>query len=130
MSRTIDSIDIPAWPPCPWPCASSAARRRRGRAGRGRASQRVADVPGHGLAGAVVAAFLGPTRAGPPTERAGSNVTVAVCATGFASTARTPGRWPSTCSTTAFSARVVEAADVQDDGRAWAETVDAMAASP
>ncbi|MGH2921443.1 MAG: SDR family NAD(P)-dependent oxidoreductase [Gaiellaceae bacterium] len=24
MSRTISAIDIPAWPPCPWPCACSA----------------------------------------------------------------------------------------------------------
>jgi hypothetical protein len=35
--------------------------------------------------------------------RAGSNTTVAVCATGLASTRSTPGRRPSTASTTAFS---------------------------
>src|SRR4029077_18970565 len=32
-----------------------------------------------------------------------SKVTLAVCATGLASTRATPGHWPSTCSGTAFS---------------------------
>ena len=61
MSRAIASIDMPAWPPWPWPWASSA-RCDRGVVVRSVVGldERVADVAGRRLAGAVVAAVLDP----------------------------------------------------------------------
>ena len=53
---------MPAWPPWPWPCGVVGALdgrvvvRPRGRG----SAERVADVAGHRLAGAVVAALLDP----------------------------------------------------------------------
>ena len=63
MSRAIASIDMPAWPPWPWPWASSARSHRgvvvRRPLGAG-LDERVADVAGDRLAGAVIAALLDP----------------------------------------------------------------------
>lgn len=64
---------------------------------------RVAHMGGHRLASAVETTFLHAAPQFGDRGLAGVEVTVAVCATGLASTRSTPGRRPSTRSTTAFS---------------------------
>ena len=117
MSRSIASIDMPAWPP--WPCAVRVVGALDVAAWSCAAvvglDQRVADVAGHRLAGAVVAALLAPSARRSSTEVcAGSKVTVAVWATGLASTASTPGPVAEHLLDDGLLAGVVQAADVQD----------------
>ena len=64
--------------------------------------ERIADVAGNRAAGAVIAALLDPAGERFDGRSPGSYSTVAVCATGFASTARRRDG-ASTRSTTAFS---------------------------
>jgi hypothetical protein len=64
---------------------------------------RVADVVRDRAAGAVKSAVPDPALEVAIEVVCGSKVTVAVCATGFASTESTPGRPRKTCSTTFFS---------------------------
>ena len=69
-----------------------------------RRHERIADMAPGRPAGAVIAALLTHSCSASMLVAYGSYTTVALCAAGFASTEITPGRRPTTRSTTAFSA--------------------------